>query len=240
MLRILVGLCIAGLSMMASAAEDMAKIKAEFERKIEGLQVEQVQPSPLPGLYQVIASGQVLYISADGRYIFQGQLYDQTEGVNLTEQAKAVVNTKLLSKLDDSKTIVFGPKNPKHTITVFTDTSCGYCRKLHQEVPELNKQGVKVRYLMFPRAGLGSPEAHLLESVWCAKNRQEALTIAKSGGQVPEKTCANPIAEHLDLGRKLGLQGTPMMITNKGTVIGGYLEPSQLIARLEQDGKKSD
>jgi thiol:disulfide interchange protein DsbC len=240
MLRILVGLCIAGLSMAVSAADDLAKLKADFEQKIQGLKIEQIKPSPLPGLYQVIANGQVVYISADGRYIFQGQVYDQTEGVNLTEQAKATVNAKLLSKFDDSKTIVFAPKKSKYTLTVFTDTSCGYCRKLHQEVPELNKQGVKVRYMMFPRAGLGSPDAKLLESVWCAKNQQEALTIAKSGGQVPEKSCANPIAEHLDLGRKLGLQGTPMMITNKGTVIGGYLEPNQLIAKLEEEEKKAN
>lgn len=240
MLRILVGLSIASLSMTVLAAEDLAKLEAEFEKKIEGLQIEQIKPAPLPGLYQVIASGQVLYISTDARYIFQGQLYDQVEGVNLTEQAKSTVNAKLLAKVDDSKTIVFSPKNPKYTVTVFTDTSCGYCRKLHQEVPELNKQGVKVRYLMFPRAGLGSPEAKILESVWCASNKQEAMNIAKSGGQVPEKSCANPIGEHLELGRKLGLQGTPMMVTSKGTVIGGYLEPNQLIARLQQDDKKAN
>jgi thiol:disulfide interchange protein DsbC len=234
MLRILVGLCVAVWS-AASSAEDLAKLKAELEQNIEGLQIEQVKSSPLPGLYEVLSSGQVLYVSKDGRYIFQGVLYDRVAGVNLTEQAKSVVNKKLLAKFDDSKTIVFSPKSPKYTVTVFTDTSCGYCRKLHQEVPELNKLGVKVRYMLFPRSGPGTPEAKILESIWCAKNKQEAMNIAKSGGQVPEKTCANPIAEHMDLGQKLGLQGTPLMVTPKGTVIPGYLEPAQLVARLEQD-----
>ncbi len=235
MLRILVGLCVAGWSMAALSAEDLAKLKTEFEKNIEGLQVEQVKPSPVPGVYEVLSSGQVLYITKDARYIFQGMLYDRVAGVNLTEQAKSVVNKKLMAKVDDSKTIVFSPKNPKYTVTVFTDTSCGYCRKLHQEVPELNKQGVKVRYMLFPRAGLGTPEAKVLESVWCADNQQEALTIAKSGGQVPEKTCANPIAEHMDLATKLGLRGTPLMVTPSGTVIPGYLEPAQLVQTLKKD-----
>lgn len=240
MLRILVGLCIAGLSMTAWAAEDLAKLKAQLEQDIEGLTVEQIKPSPLPDLYEVLTGGQVLYISKDGRYIFQGQLYDRIDGVNLTERAKSVVNKKLLAKFDDSKTVVFSPKSPKYTVTVFTDTSCGYCRKLHQEVPELNKLGIKVRYMLFPRAGPDSPDGRVLQSVWCANNKQEAMNIAKSGGQVPEKSCANPIAEHMELGRKLGLQGTPLMVTNNGTVIPGYLEPTQLLARLEQDSKKPD
>jgi thiol:disulfide interchange protein DsbC len=223
--------------MVASAAEDLAKLKAEFEKNIEGLQVEQIKPSPVPGLYQVLTSGQVIYITADSRYIFQGQLYDQVNGVNLTEQAKSVVNAKLLAKFDDSKTIVFAPKKTKYTVTVFTDTSCGYCRKLHQEVPELNKQGVKVRYMMFPRSGPDSPDGKILESIWCSSNRQEAMNIAKSGGKVPEKSCANPIAEHMELAQKFGLRGTPLMVTPKGTVIPGYLEPAQLVAKLEEDAK---
>jgi thiol:disulfide interchange protein DsbC len=240
MLRILVGLCIAGLSMTVRA-EDLDKIKADLgeDLKSMGLQVEQVKPSPVSGLYEVMASGQVLYMSADGRYIFQGQLYDRVGGVNLTEQAKSVVNKKLLAKFDDSKTIVFSPKNPKYTVTVFTDTSCGYCRKLHSQMAEINKEGIKVRYMLFPRAGLGSPDAKTLESVWCAKNQQEALTIAKSGGQIPEKTCPNPIAEHVELARKLGLQGTPLMVTTNGMVIPGYLDPAELLAKLEQDAKQA-
>jgi thiol:disulfide interchange protein DsbC len=239
MLRILVGLCIAALSVTVSAAEDMNKLKTELEQKIEGLTIEQIKPSPFQDLYQVITNGQVLYISKDGRYIVHGNIYDRIAGVNLTEEVKSAANAKLLAKFDDSKTIVFGPKNPKYTVTVFTDTSCGYCRKLHSEVPELNKMGIKVRYMLFPRAGPDSPDARVLESVWCAKNQQQAMNTAKTGGKVPEKTCANPIAEHMDLARKFGLNGTPMMITPKGTVIAGYLEPAQLLATLEQDsGKK--
>jgi thiol:disulfide interchange protein DsbC len=237
MLRILVGLCMTGLSVTAWSGEDLTKLKAQFERDIEGLQIEQIKSAPLPGLYEVLTGGQVLYISKDGRYIFQGQLYDRVEGLNLTEQAKSVVNKKLLARFDDSKTVVFSPKNPKYTVTVFTDTSCGYCRKLHQEVPELNKMGVKVRYMLFPRFGIDSPDGKILQSVWCASNQQDAMNIAKSGGQVPEKTCANPIAEHIELGRQLGLQGTPLMVTPAGTVIPGYLEPAQLVARLQQDSK---
>jgi thiol:disulfide interchange protein DsbC len=235
MLRILVGLCVAGWSLTVSAAEDINKLKTELEQKIEGLKVEQIKPSPFPDLYQVLTNGQVLYISKDGRYIFQGNLYDRTAGINLTEQAKSTVNAKLLARFDDSKTIVFAPKDPKYTVTVFTDTSCGYCRKLHSEVPELNKMGVKVRYMLFPRQGPDSPDGKILQSVWCAKNKQEAMNVAKSGGQVPAKTCANPITEHMELGQKLGLQGTPMMVTPKGTVISGYLEPAQLLSTLEQD-----
>jgi thiol:disulfide interchange protein DsbC len=201
------------------------------------LQERKVGPGPWPGLQTVTTGGQISYATPDGRYVVQGQLFDRVNQVNLTEQERAKVNKKLMAGFDDTKTIVFSPKDPKYTVTVFTDTSCGYCRKLHQEVPELNNLGVKVRYMLFPRAGPNSPDDRILQNVWCAKNRQEAMNIAKSGGQVPEKTCPNPIAEHLQLGSSLGLTGTPMMITGKGTVIPGYMPPAQLFAKLEEDAK---
>jgi thiol:disulfide interchange protein DsbC len=277
MLRILVGLCVAGLSMAVWAAEDLTQIKAEIEKNIPELQIEKISSSPLPGLYEVTTNGRSLYISKDGRYILQGELqsrkvgtgplpgmqqvtignqisymtpdgqhaiqgdlYDRVNGVNITEQARSKMNMNLLAKFDDSKTIVFSPKNPKYTVTVFTDTSCGYCRKLHQNVPELNNLGVKVRYMLFPRAGPDSPDGKVLQSVWCARNQREAMNKAKSGGQVPEKTCSNPIAEHMILAQKLGLQGTPHMVTGNGTVIAGYLEPADLLTRLEQENKKAN
>ncbi|HEY3487263.1 MAG TPA: DsbC family protein [Gammaproteobacteria bacterium] len=236
MQRIMMGLCIALVATMA-AAEDLAKVKEDFEKNIPGMKIDQLKPAPLPGMYEVVSEGQVLYISADGRYILHGDLYDRTTSSNLTEQTRGGINAKLLARVDDSKTIVFAPKNPKYTVTVFTDTSCGYCRKLHKEVPELNKRGVKVRYMLFPRAGLGSADARVLESVWCAQNQQEAMNTAKAGGQVSPKTCANPISEHIKLGRKLGLQGTPMLITPKGTVIGGYMQYEELVATLEKDAQ---
>jgi len=132
--------------------------------------------------------------------------------------------------------IIFLPKKTEYTLTVFTDTNCGYCRKLHQDVPELNRLGVKVRYLLFPRdddGSLTSPGYLELQSVWCADNQQEAITTAKAGGQIPQKQCANPIRKHIAVARALGLQGTPLLVTGKGTLLNGYRPVAGLMEELK-------
>jgi thiol:disulfide interchange protein DsbC len=215
-------LAVMWVSLAQSADAD--KIRNELQKTVSG-NIEEITPTAIPGLYSVRLDGRLVYVSKDGQYLIQGSMFELKTGKNLTTLA-------VLETISDKDTVMFSPKKPKHTLTVFTDTSCGYCRKLHQEVPKLNDNGVKVRYLLYPRAGPDSSVAATLQSIWCADNPQEALTTAKAGGAVEEKTCDNPISKHMALAQQLGLRGTPMIITDTGEVIPGYQTADQLISNL--------
>ncbi len=193
-----------------------------------------IRPAPIDGLYEMRMGTTVLYVTADGRYMFQGDILDMETRTNLTDQVRQVLEKEVIAQLDDKETVLFSPVNTpvKHTVTVFTDIDCGYCRKLHREMAAYNKAGIAVRYLFYPRAGLGSPSAKKLETVWCSADRQEALTKAKSGQVLAQLSCDNPIAKHYELGRELGLRGTPYIITEDGRKFPGYLPADELARRL--------
>ena len=195
--------------------------------------VESIVKSPVVGLYQVsLKGGQQLYATADGQYLLHGYLYQYQNGdvVNLTEQAQAAAIAKAVADVPDQDMVIFAAAVPKTSITVFTDTDCPYCQKLHEEIPELNKRGVTVRYLAFPRQGLKSHGAETLESVWCAKDRQKAMDLAKARKEVPKVSCAsNPIAREYALGQSIGIQGTPAVILGNGQMIPGD-QPAAILA----------
>ncbi|MFU2509658.1 MAG: bifunctional protein-disulfide isomerase/oxidoreductase DsbC [Pseudoalteromonas prydzensis] len=198
-----------------------------------GVTVKQISPSPVAGLKELITDKGVLYASADGQYLMQGTLIDLNNRNNLTEQALNGVRQEGLAQYEDSM-IVYKAKNEKHSITVFTDISCGYCRKLHRELDDLLEAGITVKYLAFPRGGLqGSGYADLM-NVWCAKDQQEAMTAAKSGADTKVMAgCHAPVAEHYQLGQSFGINGTPAIILEDGTMIPGYQPAAALAAALE-------
>ncbi|HTO19712.1 MAG TPA: DsbC family protein [Pseudomonas sp.] len=232
-------LALAVAAPLAQAADAEQAIRKTLNTLQPDLKVESVSASPLKGLHQVqLEGGRVLYMSEDGQYLMQGYLYQMRDGqmVNLTEQAESVAVARQLNALPRNEMVIFAPKNPKTHITVFTDTDCGYCQLLHKEVAELNRQGVEVRYLAYPRAGVGSPTYETLVSVWCAKNPQEAMNQAKARKKVAAATCENPVAEQFKLGQSIGVQGTPAIFLANGQLIPGYqpadkLAPTALQAR---------
>ena len=188
--------------------------------------------APFPGFREVVVGGQVLYVSDDGRYLIQAQPFDiQNKQFAASEGLLAYRRKQTGPKADR---IVFAPANPKYTVTVFTDVECGYCRKLHSEIGELNKQGIAVEYLAFPRMGLGSQDHTEMIAVWCAADRKQALTAAKSGQPVNAKDCKNPVSMEYTLGQRLGVNGTPAIFAPDGTQLGGYLPPAQLREALEK------
>ncbi|MGH8084223.1 MAG: DsbC family protein [Lysobacter sp.] len=200
--------------------------------------VESVGAAPLPGFREAIVGGQVVYVSDDGRYLFLpgagGALFDTRAQKNLSETALAGMRTKLLATIPQSERIVFAPKNPVHTVTVFTDVECGYCRKLHSEIAEYNAQGIAVEYLAFPRMGIGSEDFEKMVSVWCAPDRKAALTRAKNTGKVTDKDCKNTVTMQYDIGQRVGLTGTPMILAEDGTQLGGYVPPKALREALDK------
>lgn len=203
--------------------------------------IDQIGPAPLRGFQEVIVGGQVVYVSDDGKYLMQGALYDIAAKKNLGEASLAKVRRKLLQTIPASDRIVFAPANPRYTITVFTDVECGYCRKLHSEIGDINKQGIAVQYLAFPRMGLGSEDFRKMVAVWCAADPKKALTDAKNDRPVPYRNCTNPVTMQYNLGQRMGLTGTPMILTSDGTQLGGYLPPAELrqaLDKLATDGVK--
>lgn len=196
--------------------------------------IESLQPAAMPGMYQAVVAGNDVYVSADGKFLMNGALWDVAEKKNLTEAARSVRRKDALSSIGPDQRIVFAAANPKHIVTVFTDLDCGYCRKLHEDMAAYNQAGISVEYLLFPRGGLDSPSYDNAVSVWCADDRQNALTLAKQGQLPPPKICPNPIREEFQIGQRIGVGSTPTIVTESGAMLLGYVPPSQLLAQLEQ------
>jgi thiol:disulfide interchange protein DsbC len=191
--------------------------------------------SPIAGLYEAKIDSVVVYITMDGSHFLAGNLYETDTGVNLTDESLSGWRKSLLDELDEKEMVVFAPKEEtKYTINVFTDVDCHYCAKLHQEVATLNEAGVKVRYLAFPRAGVGSPTYDKMVSVWCAKDQQKAMTAAKARQPVEKAECNNPIASQYELGQRMGISGTPALVFSDGDVVPGYMSARNLIVYLIQ------
>lgn len=225
-----------GLSLFAAGVANAQDISPEVRAKVaERLDIrpEDIRPSPVPGLFEVASGTDVGYVSADGRYYIDGDLFEMETRVNLTENRRLASRAALLKDVPDDQTLVFAPKGYKYTINVFTDLDCSYCRKLHSEMAELNKLGVRVRYLMYPRTGPGTEAWQKAEAVWCSADRRDALTRAKRGEAVTARACSNPVEKQFELGRELGIRGTPGIITDKGQYIPGYLPAQQLVDRLK-------
>ncbi len=218
----------------ASEAAVEKQVRAALKQLDPNFSPDYVGAAPFAGFREVVVSGQVLYVSDDGRYLMQAQPYDIEKKALATSEGLLAHRRKLLASVPHADRIVFAPPNAKYTVSVFTDIECGYCRKLHQEVAELNRQGIAVEYLAFPRMGLGSKDYTDMISVWCAADRKTALTAAKAGRPVAAKNCTNPVAIQYNLGQQLGVNGTPAIFAADGTQLGGYLPPAQLKAALDR------
>lgn len=237
--RIVVALALGLISSVGVAADADQAIRNSLKAIDPALPIEAIAESPMPGVYQVeLAGGRQLYTSADGQFLLQGYLFQVKNGkpVNLTEAAQTRGVVKLMNAIPASEMVVFAPKQPKTHITVFTDTDCGYCQKLHSEVPELNRLGVEVRYLAFPRQGLDSAAAKELSNVWCAKDQQDAMNRAKSRQGVADAQCDSPVAKQYALGQMIGVSGTPAIVLANGTIIPGY-QPAAQLAKIALESK---
>jgi thiol:disulfide interchange protein DsbC len=199
-----------------------------------GSKLDDLQASQIPGIYQFTQGAEISYITADGKYFIDGNLYDMDSRENLTEGLRAHARVAMISAVPESEMVIFGPKNPQYTITVFTDVDCGYCRKLHSDMAELNRMGVRVRYMFFPRTGPNTESWKKAEVVWCSADRNEALTRAKAGIPLDlSKTCAGtPVAREYALGQSVGVHGTPAILTENGDYITGYMPPRELVQQI--------
>lgn len=207
-------------------------ITQQLNQLLPGITPDHIEETPLAGLYEVMIGSEVVYLSANGRFLIKGELLDLQQKQNLTENRLNQLHSKTLAQVKEEDMIVFAPDDYQHTITVFTDIDCGYCRKLHNEMAGFAAQKIRVRYLLYPRTGLDSPSYDKAVSVWCAQDRKQALTQAKQDKPIAAKTCENPVSQQMELGHSLGVSGTPTIILESGKVIPGYLPPIRLAALL--------
>lgn len=220
------------LSLQTATAEEPDKqaFINRVKQVLPGAEISAVNPSPVSGVYEVIiGKADIIYVSTDGRFAFRGDLLDLNDRRNLTEDRRGAARLNALKSISPATMIEFAPQDAKHVIYVYTDVDCAYCRKFHQEVGILNKAGIAVRYLAFPRAGIDSESYHKTVSVWCSKDRNTALTEAKAGKAVSPATCKNPVKEHYQSGIALGVRGTPTIILENGVELGGYVPAEQLV-----------
>ena len=236
-IKTLIFLCLA-LFAASSVVADRAADEASIRKALGDVQPASVELTPIAGLYEVVVGSNVVYMSADGRYMLQGELVDVEKRVSLTEPRRRQVTRTVLESLGEDKMIIFRPEKVKHVVTVFTDIDCGYCRKLHNEMDQYFEQGIEVRYMMFPRAGAGSESYKKAVAVWCAEDRNGAMTDAKNGKAVEMKSCDNPIDQHMDLVRQLGARGTPFIVLEDGSTQPGYVPAKRLSGLLNQLAKK--
>lgn len=212
---------------------------AAVAARVPGGKVEDLRGTPIPGIYELKRGAELVYVTADGKYGFAGDLYRLADSTDLSDARRRELRLALLSAVPESSMIVFAPPaTPKYTITVFTDVDCTYCRALHRQIADYNKLGIKVRYMFFPRSGPNTASWSKAEQVWCSADRRAALTAAKLGTPIKSAVCKpNPVADQYALGQSMGMNGTPGIITPKGDLLPGYAPPDDMLQLLQQDGQ---
>jgi thiol:disulfide interchange protein DsbC len=206
--------------------------------KIAGTKPDDVHPSPMPGMFEVMRGTDAAYVTSDGKYAVAGDLYDLASNNNLTEARRRDMRLKMLAAVPESQMVIFGPKDARHTITVFTDVDCQYCRKLHSQIAEYNRLGIRVRYLFYPRSGPNTESWTKAVEVWCSPDRNDALTRAKRGEALSAKPCPNsPVAQHYELGQEFDVRGTPAIVMANGDMLPGYMPPQDMLQALKDDNR---
>jgi|TARA_B110000211_G_scaffold25064_1_gene25690 thiol:disulfide interchange protein DsbC len=238
--------CALALALLAPnvGAGEYTELESSLARINPDMKAVNIATTPMFGIYDVLLNtGDRLYMSADGDFFFAGTMYQNRYGeglVNLTEQGAIKSRLAAMQTPQAQQTWVFPAVGEKKaTISVFTDVDCYYCQKLHLEIADINALGIEVRYLAFPRAGLGSPSYQVLVDAWCAENTNEYLTEAKlrshnkQARQKSPKACENPVMAHYNLGQEIGVNGTPAIVFESGELLPGYLPANELAKRLD-------
>jgi thiol:disulfide interchange protein DsbC len=213
--------------------------RVEIASRIPGTKPEELRATPIQNIYELTRGSEIAYVTSDGKYAISGDLFDVAKNDDLTETHRRELRVQQIGAVPESDMVIFAPKDPKYTVTVFTDVDCAYCRELHRQVAEYNRLGIRIRYVFFPRTGPNTESWAKAEEVWCSPNRNDALTRAKLGQPLSTKPCANnPVSRTYALGQSFGLQGTPAIVLADGEMIGGYMPPEQLFQELKKSQRQ--
>ena len=229
------------VSLPALAEEESAELQLVRDTVSEHfaeIDPEDIFESPIEGWYTIRKGAIIAYITGDGRYLLQGDLIDLKDNSNLSELSRNDARVKMMTAVPNEDLIVFSPEKVEHTVSIFTDIDCTFCRRLHAQIDQYMAQGIEIRYFLYPRNGPTSPSWAKAESVWCANDRNEALTLAKLDKEYPTRTCDSSIvSNHYAIGQDVGLRGTPAIVLDDGTLFSGYLPPEKLKQAIVAAGR---
>lgn len=227
------------LMVSVTARADTDELQKTLELTMPGAEISNLREVEDSGLYEAQINGQIIYFTGDGKYLLQGEMVSLETRENLTEKRRLETRNRALAEIDTDELIIFAPDDPDYTLTVFTDIDCGYCREMHHQIDDYNALGIAIRYMAFPRSGPGSESFDKAEAVWCADDRRQALTDAKNDKRLKAAQCESPVADHYNLGRNIGVRGTPAMFTDDGQSLPGYVPPKRLKEILDEQAGKT-
>lgn len=222
----------------AEAKAPSAEARAAVAKRVPGVKAEDVRLSVVPGVFEVSRGAEIFYVTADARYVFAGDLYDLDAEENLSDERRRTARSALMATVPESQMLVFSPKDPKYTVTVFTDIDCGFCRKLHNEMSKYNELGIRVRYMFYPRTGPNTESWDKANAVWCSQNRNDAMTRAKRGEEVKAAKCGQtPVERDYEIGRDMAVTGTPAIVLPNGEMVQGYRAAPALLKILQAQAR---
>ena len=202
-----------------------------------GTNIESIEVSEFPGIYKVYFGDiQPLYVSENGNFFIYGDMFNvnANEIINLTEKDILEKRKVLMQDINNDELIKFEAKNELFAVTVFTDVDCGYCRKLHDEIATYNEAGITIKYAAFPRSGIGTETFSKMVGAWCSNNPKDSITKLKNGKKLKLSFCdSQPVAKHYAIGNKIGVTGTPAIVSSKGELLPGYHSAEDLLSKLK-------
>ena len=214
-----------------SQAEISPQVKARYSVNVPGADTRLIEPSPLPGFYQLVFRNSIYYMREDASYMFVGHLYDAKKSENLSEKRLRRERLGALRSMEGSLITYDYQGRHRGDVYVFTDINCGYCRRFHANMGAINKLGIRVNYILTPL--LGGDSMLKAVAVQCAKDQSYAMDVAKGGGRVPLSHCRNSIEDNVRTALEIGMTGTPAILLESGQLISGYLEPDSLLEKVE-------
>lgn len=248
MKKLLLGLMVSVALVACNKSSDSAatvtpdQIKANLVKQVPGLtKVDQVNPTKVSGLYEVVVGRKIFYVSTDGKLAVFGNMVDLATKQSLTEQRMQEIAKVDFSKLplDLAVKQVIGDGSRK--IAVFTDPDCPYCKMFEKQVvPQL--KDVTVYSFLFPLP-IHPNAASDAKKIWCSKDRS-ATWAAFMQKDTPLPTNVSCDTSGLDKIMKFGtdvvqVDGTPTMVLENGTILPGMLPADQLNAKLDEISGKA-
>ncbi|WP_428603753.1 DsbC family protein [Sedimenticola sp.] len=224
-----------GVAASVSEAEQIDQVRKSLALLLPEVLPESIRHTPIPNLFEVVVGTRLVYVTGDGRYLIEGEIIDLEQQKNLTNPRLNAVTVAAIDAIGEQNMLIFEPKEQaKHTITVFTDIDSAYSRKLHQEIEQYARRGIRVRYLFFPRAGLESHSFNKAVAVWCAPDRRAALERAMAGEPIDSPSCPNPVQQHWQLAGRMGVSGAPVLVLDNGDMLPGYVSAERLSEVLDK------
>jgi thiol:disulfide interchange protein DsbC len=229
-------LSVAALLAATAACADEESVKKAFQAKFPKATVDTVTKLPDLGLYEiVIPRGDepiIIYTDDQFRYMFQGNLVETKNMVDLTEKTRAKLTAIDFNSLPLDKAIKKVKGNGSRKIAVFSDPDCPFCKRIEQEFEKVND--VTIYILLYPIEQLHPKAVGKAKQIWCSPNRQKAWDEYMLKGTAPTATadCDNPVEALMEFGRKRGINGTPTLVFADGSRVPGALTAAQLEAQF--------